>query len=73
MYSAWHYFSRLQVLPFEQSLCATSDWFTGALSLASEKQQCLGFICAQAVDEATWEMVLMYYVRVPVSASSVGR
>ena len=36
-------------------LCTTSDRFTGALSLASEKQQCLGFICVQVVDEATWE------------------
>ena len=59
------------MLPFEQSL--TSDRFTGTLSLASEKQQCLGFICAQAVDEASWVMVLMYYVRVPVSVSIVGR
>ena len=39
----------------DQPLCTTSDRFTGALSLASEKQQCLGFICVQVVDEATWE------------------
>ena len=36
-----------------------------------ESRQCLGLVCAQVVDEASWEV--MYYVQVPVSVSNVGR